>query len=411
MSIFYKTFILFAVSLVLMLFVGSEMNRLNDAKVEALVKEKYLDTSNALFADLSAGDTAALDQKLEALDFEKLPPEHYRDHSTAVYTKENDFGSLKILRHEDGRYVLYLRYLDEEIAAADRAQEEDFRQQFFLNALILSDIAILIVIFLFVLRILAPIKKISRLLVRFSEGEYATRIKKPSNDEIGTLAETFNTMAERTQALITSRESLLRDIGHELKTPISKGKLALEMTEESEYKAIIKKAFINLDELTSELLSLERLKSGSQQLAKERFGVETLILESLSRLYIEDESLVSVEIEEPFSIEGDKTYLVMALKNLIDNGLKYGTKPPVAIHAGAGRVAVRSFGKRLEKDLEHYLEVFTQGEDSRGKAGYGIGLSIVRTVLERHGFGLRYSYEEGMNVFTVEFTKESTVAK
>lgn len=405
MSIFYKIFILFAVSLLLMLFVGNEMNRMNDAKIEALVKEKYMDTSNALFEDLSVGDTAALDQKLKALDFEQLDPAHYRENSTPVYTKENDFGSLKILRHEDGRYVLYLRYLDEEIAAADRAQEEDFRQQLFLNLLILSDIAILVVIFLFVLRILAPIKKISRLLVRFSEGEYATRIKKTSGDEIGTLAETFNTMAERIQALITSRDSLLRDIGHELKTPISKGKLALEMIPPSDYSAIVKKAFINLDELTGELLSLERLKSGSYELAKERFDVETLILESLSRLYIEDESLVSVEIDEPFTVEGDKTYLVMALKNLIDNGLKYGVKPPVIIHAGGGRISVKSYGKRLEKELEHYLEVFTQGEDSRGKAGYGIGLSIVRTVLERHGFGLRYDYEEGMNVFTVEFDK------
>lgn len=404
MSIFYKVFILFAVSLLLMLFVGNEMNRMNDAKIEALLKEKYLDSSNDLFEDLSAGDIAALERKLETLDFQKLDPDHYRDNSTPVYTKENDFGSLKILRHEDGRYVLYLRYLDEEIAAADRAQEEDFRQQFFLNALILSDIAILIVIFLFVLRMLSPIKKVSRMLVRFSEGEYTARIKKPSNDEIGTLAETFNTMAERTQALITSRESLLRDIGHELKTPISKGKLALEMMEESEYKTIVKKAFVNLDELTSELLSLERLKSGSYELAKERFGVETLILESLSRLYIEDESKISVAIDEPFMIEGDKSYLVMALKNLIDNGLKYGTKAPVIIQAGAGRVAVKSYGAPLEKEPEYYLDVFTQGEDSRGKAGYGIGLSIVRTVLERHGFGFGYAYEEEMNVFSIRFS-------
>jgi two-component system OmpR family sensor kinase len=386
-----------------MLFVGSEMNRLGEAKVEVLLKEKYLRLAGDFLSELSAGDDAALAKKIDALGFVTVELGHHREFSVPVYSRENPFGFLKILRHEDGRYLLNLRYLDQEIILSDRSQEEDFRRQTFLNILIFSDIAILVFIFIFVLRLLIPIKKISRLLVRFSEGAYGTRITEVSNDEIGQLAGTFNTMAERIEALIKSREALLRDISHELKTPIAKGKLALEMVPPGEYKAIIQKAFVTLDELTGELLSLEKLKSGSEALKHETFGVETLIIESLGQLYIEDESLVKVEIRDFFTIKGDRRYLIIALKNLLENGLKYGTKKPLVVRAEKGSVAVMSYGEKLQEGLEHYLELFTQGESSRGKGGYGIGLNIVKTVLEKHGFGLEYVYEEEQNVFTIDF--------
>lgn len=406
MSITKKITILFIVSFFIMLVTGYKINEINEEKIEALSKEKYLQISDPFFKNLSNGDYAALDKKLLELNFKRVEDiEHYKRFSREIYSKDNPFGFIKILKHEDRRYLLNMRYLDDEILLADITQEESFNQQFFLNLLIVSDVLILIVIFLIVLRMAMPIKTISQKLVRFSEGEYDTRLNKLSNDEIGVLSQTFNQMAQKIENLIKSRERLLRDIGHELRTPIAKGKMASGMLEKSHYKEIIQRAFDNLDELTKELLSLEKLKSGSDFLSISKFGAEALILDALSKLYIDDESVIDIKILDDFMIEADQNYIAIAIKNLIDNAIKYSTKLPVFIEAKNNTVSVKNYGERLTKNFEYYLEVFTQDAISRNGNGFGIGLNMVDTILKKHGFKLKYDYEEGMNVFLVEFRR------
>ncbi|MDQ1340631.1 MAG: two-component system, OmpR family, sensor kinase [Campylobacterota bacterium] len=389
-----------------MLVTGYKINEINEEKIEALSKEKYLQISDHFFKNLSNSDYATLDKKLQELNFKRVEDiEHYKRFSKEIYSKDNPFGFIKILKHEDRRYLLNMRYLDDEILLADITQEESFNQQFFLNLLIASDVLILIVIYLIVFRMTLPIKAISKKLIRFSDGEYSIRLKqKSTNDEIGVLSQTFNQMAQKIENLIKSRERLLRDIGHELRTPIAKGKMASGMLEKSHYKEIIQKAFDSLDELTKELLSLEKLKSGSDFLSISRFGAEALILGALSKLYIEDESILDIKIIDDFVIEADKNYLAIAIKNLIDNAVKYSAKLPVFIEAKNNTVSVKNYGERLTKNFEYYLEVFTQDSTSRNSNGFGIGLNIVDTILKKHGFKLKYDYEDGMNVFLVEFT-------
>lgn len=84
---------------------------------------------------------------------------------------------------------------------------------------------------------------------------------------------------------------------------------------------------MDLETLTNELLELEKLNSSKLEMST--FSAETLILEALSKLYISDESKIQVTIEEDFKITGDLHYLCLALKNIIDNALKYATKLPI----------------------------------------------------------------------------------
>lgn len=98
--------------------------------------------------------------------------------------------------------------------------------------------------------------------------------------------------------LILSRQRLLRDIGHELRTPLAKSKLALEMLGEGKYQQSLKKAISQVDDMTKELLDIERLNANMEQLQMCSFDVETLISQSLERAWIEDESLVEVHIVE-----------------------------------------------------------------------------------------------------------------
>lgn len=400
MSIIKKVIILFLISFSLMMLVSNETNKLTQTTIETLLKEKYIQVSEELFTYLSNNDTANLQKKLAELKFKTVDnKKHYINSSNTLYEYKTDLSVIKILKHEDNKYLLYMKYLDDDILVIDLSQNEIFKDKEFLNYMILADILILIILSLIILKMIYPLKEISKSIKKFGEGDYSLRIDNLSHDEIGEVSKTFNSMALNIEELITSRQRLLRDIGHELKTPISKSKLAIEMIEESKYKKILKKALSEIDEMTSELLDIEKLNANQHRFNLEKFNAETLISESLSKLFIEDETSVEVLMESNFDIHADLNYLSIALKNLIDNGLKYATEKPVFIIVKDRNISVKSKGEKLDKPLKFYCEDFTQGDNSRSKKGYGLGLSLVKRILEKHNFKLSYQYDNGFNVF------------
>ena len=94
-------------------------------------------------------------------------------------------------------------------------------------------------------------------------------------------------------------------------------------------KELLKKIFKDLELLTNELLELEKLDL--TKLNKTTFDAETLIIESLGKLYLDDESKINILIDENFKIQGDLYYLSIAIKNLFDNALKYTNHLPIII--------------------------------------------------------------------------------
>ena len=123
------------------------------------------------------------------------------------------------------------------------------------------------------------------------------------------------------------------------------------------------------------------------------------MLESLGKLYLEDESKVDIEIFEDFKIEADLYYLSIALKNLIDNALKYAISFPIIIKVDKNQISILNSGEKLSKEFEYYLKPFTQELIQRD--GFGLGLSIVKKILDKHNFQLIYSYKNGFNIFKI----------
>ena len=387
-----------------MLFVSRETNQLTQAKIEMLLKEKYLQASTELFRDLANDDSNALSKRLQAFDFEVIAESQtVLEHSTIIDEKSSSFGEVKILMDAQGRYFLLLSYLDERLLVRDRAQEEGFYHFDRVSYLIFADIFVLVITFLMVIKLIFPLKEIASTLQKFGEGALHVRMKRFGSNELGKLSNTFNAMASNIEALILSRQRLLRDIGHELRTPLAKSKLALEMLGEGKYQHSLKKAISQIDELTKELLDIERLNANMEQLSLSVFNAETLISESLSRALIEDESLVELHIDEPFEIKGDLNYLSIALKNLIDNALKYTTQKPILIEVKERTISVKSRGEALKHALDYYCEPFAQGDDTRGAEGFGLGLSIVKKIVQKHGFKLSLTCKEGWNSFSITF--------
>ena len=396
MSIFKKLTILFIISFVLMTVIGLWIDNINLKRVDNFAKEKYLKVIDDIFKNIENKnylDSLILKnglEKVNSLDENSLE---------IIYFQDSTFGNISILKYKSSNiYILKIGYLDEQYIFKT-LDEQSLSDKTILNALVFLDISVLLLIFLYILKLLTPLKTITKDIKTFANGNLSTRINIKSDDEIGTLANSFNSMASSLENSIKTREELLRDIGHELRTPIAKGKFAIEKIDNFSQKELLKKIFYDLESLTNELIELEKLNITKLNLTT--FSAETLVLESLGKLYLEDETKVDIEIIEDFKIEADLDYLSVALKNLIDNAIKYAISLPIVIKVCKDEISVLNNGEKLLKDFEYYLKPFTQELVQRD--GFGLGLSIVKKIIDRHNFELKYTYENSFNTFRIYF--------
>ena len=400
MSIFGKITLLFAASLLLMLAIGYRVERLDGEKREALMTQQYFQDAGRLFTLLATTDPEGLGDELAAMGLVRVGGEKAAG-ALPVMEQPHSFGSLQILKNADGDYLLSIRYMDTSLLLENPDLQARLHGTWLSKGLIGLDILLLIILFSVLLAMLAPLRRIAERMRAFSRGDYDSRVTIGSRDEIGEVAATYNEMAQHLQTLIAAREELLRDIGHELRTPIARGMFALEKLPPSDDRRQLQHCFTELERLTGALLQIERLQA-TGELRRGRFDVETLILQALSKT-MADEAKIAVGIGENFMIEGDLDYLSLAVKNLIDNALKYATELPVTVTASGHVLCVENRGEPLSRDLGHYLRPFSRETRDRSREGFGLGLAIVRKVLDRHGLALDYAYRGGRHRFCIRF--------
>ncbi len=394
MSILKKISILFFISLALMSIIGIWTDNINSKRVDNLIKQKYVKVANELLENFD--NKVKINKILEK--YHLKPLEIKPENNEVFFYKELTFGYISIeKRNFEDEFILEISYLDEKYILKTQ-DEENLKDKMILNGLVFLDIFVLILIFLYLIKLLTPLKNISLEITKFANGDLSRRLNVKSKDEIGQLSSAFNKMASSLEELIKTRQELLKDIGHELRTPIAKGKFAIEKIENFSQKELLKKIFKDLELLTNELIELEKLNSKELELST--FDMETLIIQALNKLYIEDENLIYINIEENFKLEADLHYLSMAFKNLIDNAIKYATTYPIEIKVKDKKIYIINSAKKLTKDFEYYLKPFTQELSQRD--GFGLGLSIVQKVLKKHNFNLFYKYENNKVHFIID---------
>jgi len=376
--------------------IGLWINNINTKRIDDLVKKKYIKVTNQILHHFH--NKPEINKLIQKNSLQKITID-LKNKRGILYHKKHTFGFVSIEQEffED-EFIIIVKYLDDTYTLRT-IDEQNLTDKTMLNALITLNILLLILIFLYILKLLTPIKKITSEIVNFSNGNLNSRIQIKSNDEIGTLANSFNQMASSLEELIKTREVLLRDIGHELRTPIAKGKFAIEKINDFSQKQLLKKIFLDLETLTNELIELEKLNSNTLNIST--ISAETLVLESLNKLYIKDDSTVNVIIKENFVVNADLKYISTAIKNLIDNAFKYTTSFPITIQAQNNEISIINEGNKLPNKLEHYLKPFVQ--ESTQRDGFGLGLSIVSKIVEKHHFVLTYEHAQGKNIFKITF--------
>ena len=296
-------------------------------------------------------------------------------------------------------------YLQDELNKTEK-NTEDFIETIKLELVILLLVAI-ILSFIISGKIIKEIKdKLYKLnegvLQLFKDDENSIKVDIGENNELSEITNNLNSYLEKQHEIIHSREELLRNISHELKTPITKGKFLLENLKsknESSEISNINRVFLDIEELTSKLLEREKLNFAT--LKSSEFKVSSLILEALSKLAINDESKIKLKIKNDFYILGDKYYLTLALKNLIDNALKYAQDFPIEIEVKNNRLNVKNIAQKLSNDLIYYIKPFTR--DTNQQSGHGLGLNIVNKIIQKHNFKLEYDYKNSQNIFSIIF--------
>lgn len=205
---------------------------------------------------------------------------------------------------------------------------------------------------------------------------------------------------KKIEELRTSRSLFLRNIRHELITPITKGKLLSDSLEDNRKKEILQKVFYRLEYLLIEFSKVEELTSRNIKLNKIDFKVLDLLNHSIDSLLL-DESKIDIDADDIF-IKVDFELFSIALKNLIDNSIKYKlkseSKPKIIVREKY--IKIKNKGTKLSKPIDNYFKPFNREYESIDK-GLGVGLFITNSILELHEYKLEYFYVDDHHIFKI----------
>jgi len=256
-----------------------------------------------------------------------------------------------------------------------------------------------LLIYVMILKKLYPLKRLHKQIEQFAEGNLDIHIDNQGSDEIGKIAQSFDKAIAHIRQLISSKNLFMRNIMHELKTPITKGRIVSETIDDPMAKKILIRAFERMNELISDLADVERITMYNFEPTKAHITLEDVI-ERAEKVLMTDREKYTIRIlDRP--LYTDKKLLALTLKNLMDNGIKYSKDKHVAVLTVGNRIEVRSRGEALKEAFSFYIEPFSQEE--KRSHGFGLGLYIVSNILEKLGYTFRYHHDTqaGENVFTI----------
>ncbi len=315
-----------------------------------------------------------------------------------VFESESVYGRMQIFTIGENKYI-YLQRYGYNLMLQDIKSDSTRIQITVLVAILIG--ILFVFLYIGITRKLAPLKKLHKQIEEFANGNMNIKITQKSNDEIGKIAQSFDNALHHIRTLLESKHLFMRNMMHELKTPITRGRIAIEMVEESSSKQMLIRAFERMNELIAELAHVERLTTQGFQPHINKANIDDIIEESIS-LLLYDKEKITIETEHE-ELDTDPKLLTLAIKNLLDNGVKYSEDGKVTIVTNKERIKVISKGKSLEHPLEYYLEPFTQEE--KRNSGFGLGLYIVNNIAQRLHYNLNYYHKDGYNVFELELTK------
>ena len=245
----------------------------------------------------------------------------------------------------------------------------------------------------------SPVRDLKKAVERFGSGDLTARVGSKRRDELGDLARTFDRMAGRIETLLTAERRLLGDISHELRSPLARLGVAVELARSGDdlegHLNRIQKESDRLNALVGQLLQVTRAEGDPNSLSRDPIRLDDLVAQLVEDSRIEAHARgceVTYTRPEPVTVEGDPELLRRAVENVIRNAIRYA--PPesavavsLARHNGTAVIDVRDQGPGVpDEALQRIFDAFyrVDGDRNRASGGIGLGLSIARRAIQLH---------------------------
>ncbi|MCP5051116.1 MAG: HAMP domain-containing histidine kinase [bacterium] len=270
--------------------------------------------------------------------------------------------------------------------------------------------------FLFILHVLAPIKQLRKAVNQISDGNLDIEVSVDREDELGELANAFNGMTKRIREMIKNRDQLLIDVSHELRSPITRIKLALEFIDDNPKKDGIRGDLNEIETMITEILETERMKNGHDKPNLNHHNIIDLIKETTRNYKERSPGIQLSQDSQNIPIKIDAGRIKIVLQNVLQNALKYSREDsqPVLISVEQAeqfvKVHIKDDGMGVPaEEIPHLFEPFYRVDRSRSKktGGYGLGLSMCKRIMETHNGNIEAINNTNRGItITLTFPKE-----
>ena len=314
-----------------------------------------------------------------------------------IFARSNKHNETFKIFEIDGKIYLFFEKLDTQILIKD-LESKNLTNSFYTIFVFVSLLIVITILYINTLKKLLPLKELKDKVINFGDEKFDFELSNSSSkDEVTLLANEFKKSAQKLKNIKESRNIFIRNIMHELKTPITKGKFLLQLEKSDENIEKLKMVFNRLESLINEFATIEELISQNRVLEKKSYFLEDLLDNAKDILMIDDNcvknSYENIKLNVNFKL------FSIAIKNLIDNAIKYSNDKKVEVLTQNEDILFVNSGKKLEGDFEKYLEPFYSKSSNES---FGLGLYIVFNILKANGYNLLYKYEDGKNIFIIK---------
>ncbi len=252
--------------------------------------------------------------------------------------------------------------------------------------------ALLTLLFLFMFWLFKALQELQKDVLRIGSGDLKHRINIKRSDDLGDLAAAFNGMADDIQNMLEAKRQMLLAISHELRSPLTRSKLALAVMKHSPQKDSILLDIDEMEAMINELLEAERLNAKHKALNLESHDINTIISDVITEYFPEDNIALQLDYNLPKQ-QLDSVRIRFIIKNILENALKYQDNQNKAIlietrqdeQATELRVTDQGTGIAPEH-IPRLTEPFYRADPSRQRktGGFGLGLYLCKLIAEAH---------------------------
>jgi signal transduction histidine kinase len=309
------------------------------------------------------------------------------------------YDNVYLSHHRRNQYLLIQKQGYQYLFAVDNSFRRGSERRHWVLFLLLG--SILLVLYLLIRRMFRPIEAMSAQVRKIGEGDLRQDILTEGKGELGMLAAGINRMSGQIKAMLESKSALLLAISHELRSPITRMRVNLELLEESDIQQKLIDDIREMETLIASILESEKLNTSHAPLMLSRCEMLDLIEEVIKAH--PGRNRIRSRLS-PVELEVDRLRMKLLIKNLIDNACHYSIEDQGEVEISLSHdqesvnIEVRDRGVGIEtEDISRVTEPFYRPDSSRQRdtGGYGLGLYLCKLIVEAHGGQIVIESEPG----------------